>query len=260
MMSGSPSIQAEEALRLRHGPEADQARLRALAETDAGLAALMADWDRQDAAMRALYAPVAEEPLPERLRAQIAAARRGAPGQETSRPALPLRRLAAALALVALGFGAGWGGAWLMQAPALPSLAAAAMASFATYAVEVRHPVEVAADDEAHLVQWLSNRLGTPFRPPDLSSGGFRLIGGRLLPGATSPAALLMYEDDLGRRLALYLTRSDAMESDLAFAEEPGRQAFWWVEGDLACALVGDLPKETLRRLAIAAYHDLTEA
>lgn len=255
MMSGSPSIHAEEALRLRHGPEADQARLRALAETDAGLAALMADWDRQDAAIRALYAPVAEEPLPDRMRAMIAAAR-----QAPTRRALPLWRMAASVALLAFGFAAGWGGARFTQSPASQTLASAAMAGFATYAVETRHPVEVAADDEAHLVQWLSNRLGTPFRPPDLSSGGFRLIGGRLLPGATSPAALLMYEDDLGRRLALYLTRSDGVESDLAFAEEPGRQAFWWVEGNLACALVGDLPKETLRRLAIAAYHDLTEA
>lgn len=255
MMSGSPTIPADEALRLRHGPEADQARLRALAETDAGLAALVADWDRQDAAIRALYAPIAEEPLPDHLRAMITAAR-----QTPTRRRLPLWRIAASVALLAFGFGAGWGGARLMQAPALPSLAQAAMAGFATYAVEARHPVEVAADDETHLVQWLSKRLGTPFRPPDLSANGFRLLGGRLLPGATSPAALLMYEDDLGRRLALYLTRSDGAESDLAFAEEPGRQAFWWVEGDLGCALAGDLPRETLRRLAIAAYHDLTEA
>ena len=134
------------------------------------------------------------------------------------------------------------------------------MAGFATYAVETRHPVEVAASDETHLVQWLSNRLGTKFRPPDLSDEGFRLIGGRLLPGPASPAALLMYEDDLGRRIALYFTRSDAGESELAFAEEPGRQAFWWVDGNLGCAIAGDLPRETLRRLAIAAYHDLTEA
>jgi len=69
-----------------------------------------------------------------------------------------------------------------------------------------------------------------------------------------------MYEDDLGRRLTLYLTRSDGKASGLAFAEEPGRQAFWWVDGSLGCALVGDLPRDTLRRLAIAAYHDLTEA
>ena len=255
MMSGSPNIHPEEALRLRHGTEADQARLRTLAETDAELAALIADWERQDAAIHALYAPVAEEPLPDRFRAQIAAARQTPP-----RPALPLWRIAASVALLAFGFAAGWGGARFAQAPANPTLASAAMASFATYAVETRHPVEVGAEDEAHLVQWLSKRLGTPFRPPDLSQGGFRLIGGRLLPGTSSPAALLMYEDDLGRRLALYMTRSDGAESDLAFAEEPGRQAFWWVEGDLGCALVGDLPRDTLRRLAIAAYHDLTEA
>lgn len=255
MMSGSPSISAEEALRLRHGTEADQARLRTLAGTDAELAGLVADWDRQDAAIRALYAPVAEEPLPERFRATITAAR-----QAPAKRALPLWRIAASAALLAFGFAAGWGGARFTQSPANPTLASAAMAGFATYSVEARHPVEVAADDEAHLVQWLSKRLGAPFRPPDLSQGGFRLIGGRLLPGATSPAALLMYEDDLGRRLALYLTRSDGGESDLAFAEEPGRQAFWWVEGGLGCALAGDLPRETLRRLAIAAYHDLTEA
>ncbi len=257
MMPSVASIPAEEALRLRHGSASDQARLQALARDDAALAALLAGWDREDAALRALYAPVADEPLPDRLLAPLAEARR-----RPRRPAWPLWRIAAALALLAFGFAAGWGGALLTRTPAMPSLAQAAMTSFATYAGEARHPVEVGAEDEAHLVQWLSKRLGTPFRPPDLSQGGFRLIGGRLLPGDRSPAALLMYEDDLGRRLALYLTRSTGggQEEDLAFAEEPGRQAFWWVEGDLGCALVGDLPRDTLRRLAIAAYHDLTEA
>ena len=100
-MSGSPQVQLEEALRLRHGPAADQARLRALAETDAGLAALLADWDRQDAALRALYAPVAEEPVPDHLRTMIAAASRaedrpparsqGCP-RPTRRPAVPALR------------------------------------------------------------------------------------------------------------------------------------------------------------------------
>ena len=116
------------------------------------------------------------------------------------------------------------------------------------------------AEDEAHLVKWLSKRLGTPIRPPDLSPDGFRLIGGRLLPGETSPAALLMYEDVLGRRLALYVTRREGGETELAFAEEPGRRAFWWIEEGLGCALVGDLPRDALRRLAISAYHGLTEA
>jgi len=45
----------------------------------------------------------------------------------------------------------------------------------------------------------------------------------------------------------------------MAFAEEPGAQAFWWIDGNLGCALAGDLPRDQLRRLAISAYHGLTE-
>ncbi len=253
-MPEGPKITTDEAMRLRHGSPEERSRLAALAAADPALAADLADWDRQDAALRALYAPVAEEPLPDRLLDPVRAAR--------LRPTPPsaLWRIAAAAALVALGFAAGWGGARLMPGASRPMLAQAAMASYATYAVEAKHPVEVAAEEEAHLVQWLSKRLGTPIRPPDLGAEGFRLIGGRLLPGETSPAALLMYEDDLGRRLALYITRSETGQRDLAFAEAPGSQAFWWVEDGLGCALAGDLPRETLRRLAIAAYHGLTEA
>lgn len=258
-MPEGPRITTEEALRLRHGAAAERSRLAALAAGDPALADEIAGWDRQDAALRALYASVAEEPLPDRLLETLRAARQ-APVIAAARPAPALWRSAAAVALLALGFGAGWGGARLVPAATDPPLAQAAMASYATYSVEVRHPVEVAAADEAHLVQWLSKRLGTPIRPPDLAAEGFALIGGRLLPGDATPAALLMYEDDLGRRLALYITRSEGAEQDLAFAEEPGKQAFWWVENGLGCALAGDLPRETLRRLAVAAYHGLTEA
>ena len=38
----------------------------------------------------------------------------------------------------------------------------------AVYVPEVRHPVEVGADQEAHLVQWLSKRLAVPVRAPAL--------------------------------------------------------------------------------------------
>lgn len=242
----------DEALRLRHGGGDDRQRLLALAGTDPALAARLAEWDRQDAAITALYAPVADEPVPQRLRAALHAA-------PAPRPRLPLWRVAALLAILGCGFAAGWGTARLTPPAEAPRLAAAALGSYATYASEVLHPVEVSAADEAHLVKWLSKRLGTAIRPPDLAAEGFRLIGGRLLPGDTSPAALLMYEDDLGRRLALYVTRSEGQETEMAFAEEPGAQAFWWIDGNLGCALAGDLPRDQLRRLAISAYHGLTE-
>lgn len=249
------TITTEEALRLRHGSAAEQSRLAALAARDARLAEFVEEWDQQDAALRALYAPVAEEPLPDRLQDTLRSARLPPTAHRTPAP----WRIAAAAALVALGFVGGWGGARLFPGKTPPAVAEAAMQSYATYAVEVKHPVEVGAAEEAHLVQWLSNRLGAPIRPPDLGAEGFALIGGRLLPGDAAPAALLMYEDALGRRLALYITRSEGAAQELAFAEAPGKQAFWWVDNGLSCALAGDLPRETLRRLAIAAYHGLSE-
>ena len=79
-----------------------------------------------------------------------------------------------------------------------------AIAAHRTFSVETRHPVEVGANEEAHLVQWLSKRLGHRLIVPDLGALGFRLIGGRLLPADSGPAAWFMYEDGKGTRLSCY--------------------------------------------------------
>ncbi len=247
-MTPPQALSDDDALRLRHGSAEDRARLTARAGDDPALAARLADWDRQDAALRALYPPVTGEPLPDRLRAALV------PPRPRRTPALLAAAAALALAAFGAGFVLGRG-----QAPAALPLATAAMNGHLTYVGETAHPVEVGAADEAHLVRWLSKRLGQPIRVPDLAPGGFRLIGGRLLPGTESPAALLMYEDGLGRRLSLYLTRAEGRDDQLRFAEEPGAQAFWWIDGTLGCALVGDLPRDELRHLALAAWHGLGE-
>lgn len=245
-MTGPAAYDVETLIRLRHGGAVDRGALAGMAQ-DPQIAALLADWDRQDAALRALYAPLAAEPVPERHRRLL----------RPTRPVLPWRQMAAGVLLLALGFGAGWYGGRGGGDPA--ALARQALRSHETYVSEVLHPVEVGSADETHLLRWLSKRLGQPLNPPDFASHGFRLIGGRLLPGPTSPAALLMYEDDLGRRLSLYVTRSPAAGDDMAFAEDARARGFWWVEGDLGCALVGDLPRDTLRRMAVEAYHALAE-
>ncbi len=82
-------------------------------------------------------------------------------------------------------------------------LTMAAAAAHLTFVVDARHPVEVTAAQEGHLVQWLSNRLGRPLRVPDLAGLGFHLIGGRLLPGSAGPAAQFMFDDDNGTRLTI---------------------------------------------------------
>ena len=73
---------------------------------------------------------------------------------------------------------------------------------------------ELAAAEQQHLMQWLSKRLDKPLQLPDLTSQGYALVGGRLLPGDRGARAQFMSKD--GRRAsdALYRGRSAAVVMD----------------------------------------------
>jgi anti-sigma factor RsiW len=127
------------------------------------------------------------------------------------------------------------------------------------YSPEVRHPVEVEAKDRDHLVKWLSKRLDYPLKVPVLSTEGFELLGGRLLPGGDGPVAQFMYQDATGKRLTLYVSRSKKGEPLTAFrfAREGNVSVFYWVDDDCGYALSGDLDKPVLARVASAVYRQL---
>jgi anti-sigma factor RsiW len=57
----------------------------------------------------------------------------------------------------------------------------------ALYTPEVRHPVEVTAAEEEHLVNWLSKASAIGCKCPHLSTLGYELVGGRPAPGRTRP-------------------------------------------------------------------------
>jgi len=85
-------------------------------------------------------------------------------------------------------------------------IARVAAMAHAVYSPEVRHPVEVGADQEEHLVRWLSKRLSASLKIPHLAPQGYALValvGGRLLPGERGPAAQFMYQAAKGQRLTL---------------------------------------------------------
>jgi anti-sigma factor RsiW len=216
-------------------------------------AARVQAWRDNDALLRAAYDPLLAEPIPERLR--LAASRA---------PRRPVLRLAAAVAWLALGATLGYGlrglqGPETEPAGALVSLPRQAAIAHAVYAPEVRHPVEVGADQEAHLVAWLSKRLGTPLRAPALGTEGYALVGGRLLPGEAGPVAQFMYQHGDGRRLTLYVRRGEADNQETAFryTREDGVSVFYWIDGPLGYALSGDLPREALLPVASAVYRQL---
>jgi len=221
------------------------AAIENLLSRDSGVARLVSDVRAQKAMLHAAYDGVLNEPVPQRL------ARRVQPRSSRWQHAAIFASLAAGVAI-----------GWVLrdtraeqQRVVLPRQAAAAHAVFTP---EVRHPVEVKASEEAHLVRWLSKRLGARVRVPHLGALGYELLGGRLLPEAGRPGAQFMYQDSAGRRLTLYVS-TDVTNRDTAFrySRENGLHVFYWIDRDLGYALSGEIAKEEILRVARAVYEQL---
>lgn len=209
----------------------------------------VAQWRAQATLIRARYAGVADEPVPARFDLdRLARPRRGWQAVVA----------AAAVALFVVGGATGWLGRGLWDgAPAAKRMAAEAIDAHKLYSVEVRHPVEVPGAEAAHLVQWLSRRLGHELRAPDLTPLGLRLVGGRLLPGPNGAAAFFMYEGPSGERFTLYCSRAKAPETALRYRDAGQVAAFYWIEGDLGYAVSGPSDRGRLQEVAETAYEQI---
>ncbi len=247
------------------GRLSDAERAQALAQLagDPAAAATHAAWAAQREALRGLHADALGEPVPPVL---LAAA--GQAGRAQAQAAR-WRRYGGMAAGVAVAFAAGWAahGQWppagtLAAAPGPRFVQQAALAHL-VYAPERRHPVEVTADQQDHLVQWLSRRLGRPLKVPNLSAQGYLLVGGRLLPGEGGARAQFMFEDSGGQRVTLYLGAVDAgsaRQTETAFSLGAGPvPSFYWVDQGFGYALAGEVPRARLLALAQAAYQQLQD-
>ena len=242
-------------------------------------AATFAAWQQQRAAVTGLHAELLSEPVPPSLAlalGQMAAARSRLD---------PWWRWGGMAAGVILAFGMGWlshgqYGRDLTRAADTGIVAAgigerdfARQASVAhlVYAPEVRHPVEVTAAQQEHLVQWLSKRLGRALKVPNLSKQGFELVGGRLLPGTDGARAQFMFQSASGERITLYLGAlrasgdstptapgaPDRRETAFSYSADSQAPGFYWVDQGFGYALAGNLAKERLMALAQLVYQQL---
>lgn len=128
--------------------------------------------------------------------------------------------------------------------------------AFLVYAGEVRHPVEVFADEEKHLAIWLGKRLAIEnLKVPDLNPLGFKLVGGRLLPVDGRPGAMFMYEDATGQRITVIVGRNaENRTTSFRFASADRLETFYWIDGDLGYAVTGEISRDLLRRIAEECY------
>ena len=245
-----------------------QADLQALLAGDPEAERTAQAWQAQREALRALHAGVLEEPVPPAL--AHAARQIGLERRRVDR----WQRWGGMAASVALAFAGGWlahlqwggsHGELLAGVRPLNDFGRQAVVAHVVYSPEVRHPVEVPAAQQEHLVQWLSKRLGRSLKVPDLSAQGYQLVGGRLLPGDQGARAQFMYQNVRAERITLYVGAVTAGKADSAaagetafrFTHEDGAASFYWVDQGFGYALAGRLDRAQLLPLAESVYRQL---
>jgi anti-sigma factor RsiW len=246
-------------------PEARAAVDRRI-EADPQLALHAAALASQLESLRGLHREVLQEPVPAAL---AEAARRV--GREGARLD-GWQRWGGMAAAVLLAFGVGWAshaqwdmarGTPLARARPVTEFGRQAVVAHVVFSPEVRHPVEVPAAEQDHLVRWLSKRLGRPLKVPDLTSNGYELVGGRLLSGGDGPRAQFMYQTARGDRITLYVGALEAAhaqataETAFRFTSEGGTSSFYWVDQGFGYALAGRLGRAELQALADLVYKQL---
>ena len=253
-------------------------------EGDAAALATVAQWQAQRERLRSLHRDMLHAPVPNALLETLAHAQARHAAQQQ------WWRWGGMAASVAVAFGLGWMGRGYAPPPgrdsamAVPAIAPAtrfaaqAAVAHAVFQPEQRHPVEVPAAQQEHLVQWLSKRLGRPLKVPVLSAQGYELVGGRLLPGDTGARAQFMYQNSAGERVTLYLgaltplasrpnpersappehsTAAPTSETAFLFTNEGPVPGFYWTDGGFGYALSGQLSRPALQALATAVHQQL---
>jgi anti-sigma factor RsiW len=213
-------------------------------------AAKVAAWRKQDELIRARYGATADEKPPQQLDLARLARRRAG---------MKIAAIAAVLAAFVAGGAAGWAARGFEAQPPtdLARFTNDALDAYRLYTVEVRHPVEVPGDQRPHLVEWLSKRVGSPLRAPELDKVGLKLVGGRLLPGPTGATAFFMYETPPGERFTLYCGHTTDRETALRYTTGEQNAAYYWVDRNLAYVLSGPAERDKLYAIAQAAYDQI---
>ncbi|WP_395443813.1 anti-sigma factor family protein [Caulobacter sp. UC70_42] len=200
----------------------------------------------QRAALRAVLAPIAEEPIPPELGIRaLAEARRAR--LSAWRPAI------AATMLLCVGGLGGWMAHGVLTPPmnGVGALAHEAADNYRVYASDLHRPVEMGSAQKADLVRWVSNRLRSPVAVPDLQSAGYRFIGGRLVTTPHGPAAMFIYDDAQGERLAV-MVRPMKVEKNTRMSEQTngGLDGVSWASDGIGYSLVAPTRSESLHPLA----------
>lgn len=116
---------------------------------------------------------------------------------------------------------------------------------------------------QGEIGQYVTSRMGERVRVPQLSSLGYRLVGGRVLPDTDGPAAQFVFEDADGMRVTLYVRSEAAPGVDISYALAEDLSMFYWNDSEHSYALVraldDDIGRDALLNAARMVHDQIAE-
>src|SRR5690348_5245081 len=206
---GPPSEQDLHAYIDGHLEPAEAARIAGYLARHPEAAALVEAYRAQNAGLHALYDKILDEPVPKEMQALLR-------HQRSAMTWRGIALVAAALALIMVSTGMGW---WLNDldrssvAAAPAALVAEAQRAHRLFTGDELLASDFGTERSAALAQSLSQRLGAAVTLPEVERAGLSLRGVRLVPTSAGTAALLLYRDNAGRPVSLFLTAVAAADS-----------------------------------------------
>lgn len=250
--------------------ELDDATAREVAEAvehDAELAARVETFSSSAVMIRAAFAGVIDEPVPERL---LTAARGPAAGNVVAfrRRSVVSRWIALPIAasVTALMIGAG-AGYWAGRSPVAPPVTEVAATTglvdnlagyYDLYAAanvggepEQMAYADMRTDERDGLQSWLSSRLSRETKVPDLSTFGYNLRGGRIVISEGRPAGQIIYENPADKRpIAIYVGTTTKRDAQLTLDQRKDVNVAYWRREGRTIAVFGKSDKTVIRDIA----------
>lgn len=225
------------------GPDEAQA-VEAWLEDDPSAQAKLESLMAVDTSVKASFDAMLSDPLPLGMAAAIRSAPEPAGATEVANVrGLPgWAAIAASVGFLAVG---GLGGYTLGTANAPEATQTAGWLSevaayHKVYENQNRYLIGFSRSETYSTVNWLGETVGVPFKLPDFSDQGLKLLGARLLVAGGDPVAQLVYEDASGAIFALCFKDTDATE-DFAFTPQTlgGYDMVSWRDGGRDFVVVG---------------------
>jgi len=236
--------------------------VEALMRKDPQIAQKVHDWKKQNKAISALFDKEAFTEIPEQLNLQNL-------NKESNKKVERAQKtpwfysMAASMFFMIISGTIGWFAHDVSQSmtPNTTNFVNSAISAHQVFTVEILHPVEVNADQQKHLITWLSKRIDHPLAVPDLQDYGYNLLGGRLLSMRKGRAAAqLMFENKEGKRVTLLVSKNPSYQ-DQAFhlKNESDINAFYWMDSNVAYSIASKMSAEALRKLSKSVYEQFNE-